>query len=117
MAARFADVGLIAPGPGAGILELRSTIVDFDAPSVVTNVATTMLIGPVTTGGAAVEFEAIDSATGGPIALWRGGHTGSVVKNLTASYMKLGDAKKAMASLAKQWRAYLGEPQTTETQK
>ena len=51
-----------APG-GAGQVRVRVAVTELQTPNRAVNAMTTLLVGPVTTGGASLEFEAVDLRT------------------------------------------------------
>jgi hypothetical protein len=110
----FADIGSVTQETGPGTLILGSVITDFAAPSVGANVVTTLVVGPVSTGGVSVEFEAIDGASGRVIAIFRGGRTGNVVKNFSGSYSEIGHARTALTKLVELWRNQLRAPEPNQ---
>ena len=50
-----------APPGGAGQVRVRVAVTELQTPNRAVNAMTTLLVGPVTTGGASLEFEAVDA--------------------------------------------------------
>ncbi|HAT4519961.1 TPA: DUF3313 domain-containing protein [Serratia marcescens] len=95
--------------PGAtGRVRVRVAITELETPNRVVNAFTTLLIGPVTTGGASLEFEAIDESTGRRVAAASCFERGNVFTEFVGSYKLLSHAKSAITTCIEQidsaWR-------------
>lgn len=96
-AAVSARMQAIKPTSGATrTVRVRSALTDFDSPNRTVNAALTLLTGPVTTGGASLEVEVVDAATGERLVAASCFETGNVVTDFMASYSLLGHAKLAI---------------------
>ncbi|KVS62429.1 hypothetical protein WK41_32430 [Burkholderia cepacia] len=84
--------------PGAkGQLQVRAAVTDVQTPNRAVNAMTTLLVGPVTTGGASLELEAIDEHTGRRVAAASCFDRGNVITGFVSSYTLLGHAKNAIS--------------------
>jgi Protein of unknown function (DUF3313) len=85
--------------PGSSPLRIRSAITDVDTPNRVMNVATTLLLTPVTTGGSTLEIEVIDERSGQAVMAMVCAKKGSVASwsGFTSAYSLLGHAKNALS--------------------
>ncbi len=95
--------------PGAsGLVRVRVAISEIETPNRAVNALTTLLVGPVTTGGASLEFEAIDVGTGRRVAAASCFARGRVISDFKDAYTLLGHAKIAISTCLKQidaaWR-------------
>lgn len=86
-----------APG-GAGQVRVRVAVTELQTPNRAVNAMTTLLVGPVTTGGASLEFEAVDLRTGRRVAAASCFERGNVIKEFAGSYTLLGHAKAAITN-------------------
>lgn len=82
----------------SGRLSLRVAITAIETPNIALNVLTTFLVGPVTTGGASLEFEAIDEQVGRRVAAASCYEHGNALSNFRGSYTMLGHAKYAITT-------------------
>ncbi len=89
----------ILPGvPGnAKALVVRAALTDLDTPNRALNVATTLVIGPMTSGGASVEMEIIDEGAGTVMFAATCTERGSVLWQFTGAYSVLSHAKYAIS--------------------
>lgn len=86
------------PAGAAGRVRLRVAVTALQTPNRMVNYVTTLLVGPVTTGGASLEFEAIDDSTGRRVDAATCFDHGNVFTEFLASYTLLGHAKAAIAT-------------------
>ena len=97
-----------AAASASGRLRVRVAVTELKTPNRVVNAMTTLMVGPVTTGGASLEFEAIDESTGRRVAAATCFDRGNVVTEFAASYTLLGHAKAALSTCIEQidgaWR-------------
>lgn len=91
-------VGASRAEKAAGSVRLRVAVTDIETPNRAVNVLTTLIVGPVTTGGASLEFEAVDVQTGHRVAAATCFDRGHVVADFTSSYKLLGHAKIAIST-------------------
>lgn len=85
--------------PGAsGSVRVRVAVTELQTPNRAVNALTTLMVGPVTTGGASLEFEAIDGSTGRRIAAASCFERGSVLTEFAGAYTLLGHAKAAITT-------------------
>jgi hypothetical protein len=84
--------------PGSSPLRIRSAITDVDTPNRAMNVATTLMLTPVTTGGSTLEIEVIDERSGQPVIAMVCAKKGNVASwaGFTSAYSLLGHAKNAI---------------------
>lgn len=98
---------VVTPG-GMGRVRVRVAITELETPNRTVNAFTTLLVGPVTTGGASLEFEAVDERTGRRVAAATCFDRGNVFTEFIGSYKLLGHAKSAIATCIEQidsaWR-------------
>jgi len=98
---------IVTPG-AVGRIRVRVAITELETPNRAVNAFTTLLVGPVTTGGASLEFEAIDESTGRRIAAATCFERGNVFTEFVGSYKLLGHAKSAITTCIEQidnaWR-------------
>jgi len=87
-----------APPGGAGQVRVRVAVTELQTPNRAVNAMTTLLVGPVTTGGASLEFEAVDLRTGRRVAAASCFERGNVIKEFAGSYTLLGHAKAAITN-------------------
>jgi len=93
------QVSKIPAAPGAaGRVRLRVAVTELQTPNRMVNAMTLLLVGPVTTGGASLEFEAVDDSTGRRIGAATCFDHGNVLTEFFASYTVLGHAKAAIAT-------------------
>jgi hypothetical protein len=93
------QVSKIPAAPGAaGRVRLRVAVTDLQTPNRIINAMTLLLVGPVTTGGASLEFEAVDESTGRRVGAATCFDHGNVLIEFLASYTVLGHAKAAIAT-------------------
>lgn len=86
-----------APG-AAGRVRLRVAVTELQTPNRMVNAMTLLLVGPVTTGGASLEFEAVDDSTGRRVGAATCFDHGNVLTEFFASYTVLGHAKAAITT-------------------
>ncbi|MGK9017638.1 DUF3313 domain-containing protein [Pseudomonas aeruginosa] len=77
---------------------MRVAVTELQTPNRAVNAMTTLLVGPVTTGGASLEFEAVDLSTGRRVAAASCFERGNVIKEFAGSYTLLGHAKAAITN-------------------
>jgi hypothetical protein len=82
----------------AGRLRLRVAVTELQTPNRMVNAMTLLLVGPVTTGGASLEFEAVDDSTGRRVGAATCFDRGNVLTEFLASYTVLGHAKAAITT-------------------
>jgi hypothetical protein len=87
-----------AAAGAAGRVRLRVAVTELQTPNRAVNAMTLLLVGPVTTGGASVEFEAVDDSTGRRVGAATCFDHGNVFTEFFASYTVLGHAKAAIAT-------------------
>ena len=93
------QVSKIPAAPGAaGRVRLRVAVTELQTPNRMVNAITLLLVGPVTTGGASLEFEAVDDSTGRRIGAATCFDHGNVLTEFFASYTVLGHAKAAITT-------------------
>ncbi len=103
----FVNKATAAPLTTPAVLRVKLT--DVDTANVAVNWATTLLIGPVTTGGASIEVEIL--AASDRQLLFGGScvERGNVVSDFRASYSTLGHAKASITRcMVKMKQAYEG---------
>ena len=88
----------VPPPGGAGQVRVRVAVTELQTPNRAVNAMTTLLVGPVTTGGASLEFEAVDLRTGRRVAAASCFERGNVIKEFAGSYTLLGHAKAAITN-------------------
>ena len=81
-----------------GTGSVRVAVTELQTPNRAVNAMTTLLVGPVTTGGASLEFEAVDLRTGRRVAAASCFERGNVIKEFAGSYTLLGHAKAAITN-------------------
>ena len=84
-------------GAAASALRVRAAVTDVDTPNRVVNVLSSVVIGPVTTGGASLEVEVSDAASGRILVAATCAERGSVLKQFVGSYQVLVHAKSAIS--------------------
>ena len=89
--------GKVPPPGGAGQVRVRVAVTELQTPNRAVNAMTTLLVGPVTTGGASLEFEAVDLRTGRRVAAASCFERGNVIKEFAGSYIA-GHAKAAITN-------------------
>ena len=87
-----------AAAGATGRVRLRAAVTDLQTPNRMVNALTLLLVGPVTTGGASLEFEAVDDSTGRRVGASTCFDHGNVFTEFFASYTVLGHAKAAIAT-------------------
>jgi hypothetical protein len=87
-----------APAGAAGRVRLRVAVTELQTPNRMVNAMTLLLVGPVTTGGASLEFEAVDDSTGRRVGAATCYERGNVLTEFLASYKLLGHAKAAITT-------------------
>jgi hypothetical protein len=87
-----------AAAGAAGRLRLRVAVTELQTPNRMVNAMTLLLVGPVTTGGASLEFEAVDDSTGRRVGAATCFDRGNVLTEFFASYTVLGHAKAAITT-------------------
>jgi hypothetical protein len=93
------QVSKIPAAAGAtGKVRVRVAVTALQTPNRMVNAVTTLLVGPVTTGGASLEFEAVDESTGRRIGAATCFDHGNVFTEFFASYTVLGHAKAAITT-------------------
>lgn len=88
----------VPPPRGTGQVRVRVAVTELQTPNRAVNAMTTLLVGPVTTGGASLEFEAVDVSTGRRVAAASCFERGNVIKEFAGSYTLLGHAKAAITN-------------------
>ena len=87
-----------AAAGATGRVRLRVAVTELQTPNRMVNAMTLLLVGPVTTGGASLEFEAVDDSTGRRVGAATCFDRGNVFTEFFASYTVLGHAKAAIAT-------------------
>jgi hypothetical protein len=87
-----------AAAGAAGRVRLRVAVTELQTPNRMVNAMTLLLVGPVTTGGASLEFEAVDDSTGRRVGAASCYERGNVITEFMASYKLLGHAKAAITT-------------------
>jgi hypothetical protein len=87
-----------AAAGAAGRVRLRVAVTELQMPNRMVNAMTLLLVGPVTTGGASLEFEAVDDSTGRRVGAATCFDHGNVLTEFLASYRLLGHAKAAITT-------------------
>ena len=82
----------------SGRIRVRVAITAIETPNRAVNTLTTLLVGPVTTGGASLEFEAVDEQTGRRVAAASCFEHGNALADFKGSYTLLGHAKAAITT-------------------
>jgi len=97
-----------AIGAGPGVLRVRAAITGYERANVALNVASSLLIGPVTAGGAASEAEVLDSVTGQRIAALATHSNGTPLMGGPVGYFtQHGHARRALTRHASELAALL----------
>jgi hypothetical protein len=91
-------VKMPAAAGAAGKVRLRVAVTELQTPNRMVNAMTLLLVGPVTTGGASLEFEAVDDSTGRRVGAATCFDRGNVLTEFFASYTVLGHAKAAITT-------------------
>lgn len=81
-----------------GDLVLRATITGVNASSPAANAALSLLVGPLDTGGASVQFELVDPATNQPLGVLVAAKNGKVIS--TKGFKRWGHAEWAFDAAA-----------------
>jgi hypothetical protein len=87
-----------AAAGAAGRVRLRVAVTELQMPNRMVNAMTLLLVWPVTTGGASLEFEAVDDSTGRRVGAATCFDHGNVLTEFLASYRLLGHAKAAITT-------------------
>jgi Protein of unknown function (DUF3313) len=82
---------------GTKALKVSAVVTDVDTPNRALNVATTLVLGPVTSGGASVEVEVVDGQSGVVQFAAACTERGSVLRQFTGAYSVLAHAKYAIS--------------------
>lgn len=82
----------------SGRIRVRVAITTIETPNRAVNTLTTLLVGPVTTGGASLEFEAVDEQTDRRVAAASCFEHGNALADFKGSYTLLGHAKSAITT-------------------
>ena len=102
---------LIGVPSGTKRLMVRAAVTDVDKPNRVVNVATTLLLGPVTTGGASMEVEVVDGQSGVVQIAAICTERASVLRQFTGAYSALAHAKHAISECVQRFeQAYREQP-------
>lgn len=105
--------GLLSDGPRqAGDLTINPTITGVDPSSPAANVALSLLLGPVDTGGASVQFQVTDTAKGQDLGVLLAAKNGRLFSS--KGFKRWGHAEQAFESAASALADFLsqGTPQT-----
>jgi Protein of unknown function (DUF3313) len=89
----------ILPGvrSNTNALVVRAVVTDVDTPNRALNVATSLLIGPTTSGGASVEIEIVDEGSGAAMLSATCTERGSILWQFIGAYSILSHAKYAIS--------------------
>jgi Protein of unknown function (DUF3313) len=102
---------LAGAGGGTKALIVRAAITDVDTPNRALNVATSLLLGPVTSGGASLEVEVVDEQSSAILIAATCTERGSVLRQFTGAYSRLAHAKHAISECLKRFeKAYRAKP-------
>jgi Protein of unknown function (DUF3313) len=102
---------LIGVRSGTKTLMVRAAVTDVDTPNRAVNVATTLLLGPVTSGGASMEVEVVDGQSGVVQVAAACTERGSVLRQFTGAYSVLAHAKHAISECIQRFeQAYRTQP-------
>ena len=82
----------------SGRIRVRVASTTIETPNRAVNTLTTLLVGPVTTGGASLEFEAVDEQTDRRVAAASCFEHGNALADFKGSYTLLGHAKSAITT-------------------
>ncbi|HHM5529108.1 TPA: DUF3313 family protein [Pseudomonas aeruginosa] len=89
-------------------VRVRVAITELQTPNRAVNALTTLLVGPVTTGGASLEFSAEDERTGRRVLAASCFQHGNPIADFASSYSLLGHAKNSIRACIEQvnsvWR-------------
>lgn len=85
---------------GPGVLHVRSAITGARKANIALNVATSLLLTPVSRGGVAAEAEVLDGGTGARIAALSWSRRGAKITQVGLSYSRLGEAREGLRSFA-----------------
>jgi Protein of unknown function (DUF3313) len=102
-------------------LTVRAVVTDIDTPNRALNVATTLVVGPMTSGGASVEVEIVDENAGTVMFAATCTERGSVLWQFTGAYSVLSHAKYAISECVQRFeqayriQAATGAPTTQRT--
>jgi Protein of unknown function (DUF3313) len=98
-------------GGGSRALVVRAAVTDVDTPNRALNVATTLLLGPMTSGGASLEVEVVDEQSSAVLVAATCTERGSVLRQFTGAYSVLAHAKHAISECLQRFeKAYRVEP-------
>jgi Protein of unknown function (DUF3313) len=103
----------LRPGAGGGTraLIVRAAVTDVDTPNRALNVATSLLLGPMTSGGASLEVEVVDEQSSAVLVAATCTERGSVLRQFTGAYSVLAHAKHAISECLQRFeRAYRTAP-------
>lgn len=81
---------------GGGTLRVRAAIGDIETPNRALNIATTLLLGPVTRGGASLEVELVDESSGEVVVAAMCMERGHPIWDQMDAYTLLGHARLAI---------------------
>jgi Protein of unknown function (DUF3313) len=102
---------IIGVRSGTKTLMVRAAVTDVDTPNRAVNVATTLLLGPVTSGGASMEVEVVDGQSGVVQVAATCTERGSVLRQFTGAYSVLAHANHAISECVQRIeQAYRGLP-------
>jgi Protein of unknown function (DUF3313) len=102
---------LIGVRSGTKTLMVRAAVTDVDTPNRAVNVATTLLLGPVTSGGASMEVEVVDGQSGVVQVAAACTERASVLRQFTGAYSVLAHAKHAISECVQRFeQAYRAQP-------
>lgn len=93
------------PGDSRPMLNLRAAITDVEMPNRMLNMATTLLLGPLTRGGAALEVELADANTGQVLLALTCAERGHVLWDSLDAYTLLGHARIAVTECIRRFEA------------
>jgi hypothetical protein len=98
-------------GVGPRALIVRAAVTDVDTPNRALNVATSLLIGPTTSGGASLELEVVDEQSSAVLVAATCTERGSVLRQFAGAYSVLAHAKHAISECLQRFeKAYRAEP-------
>lgn len=95
---------------GSKSLLARAAITDVDTPNRTLNIVSSLLLGPLTSGGASVELEVTDASSGDAMLAATCTERGSVIWQFTGAYSVLAHAKHAIAECMRHFERLYKHP-------
>lgn len=97
---------VLADGPGPGTLHIRTAITEARKANVPLNIATTLLLLPLSHGSVSAEAEIVDEH-GERLAAMSWTRTGNPVRDPGAAYAPLGQARAGLRAFARRFADFL----------